>query len=129
MLSVTDISYRAGRKEILKNITTSFEPGVFHVIAGPNGSGKSSFLKVFSGEVKPQQGSVLYDGEDVFHIGKTAIAKRRAVMSQQPELHFPLAVSEIVMMGRYPHFVYKPSKHDEAICFDAMKKMEVDDLV
>lgn len=129
MLSLTDIKYHVGKKEILNGISTDFEPGLFHVIVGPNGSGKSTFLKVFSGELKPQHGNVLYDAKNIFHLAKTTLAKRRAVMSQQPELYFPLTVSEIVMMGRYPHFTYKPSKNDEAICLMAMKKMEVEDLI
>lgn len=129
MLSIENLQYQVGKKEILRGISTDFAPGMFHVIVGPNGSGKSTFLRIFSGEVKPQQGNILYDQENVFHLNKIMIAKRRAVMSQQPELHFPLTVSEIVMMGRYPHFEYKPSKNDEAICFMAMKKMEVGDLV
>ena len=125
MLSVNNISYQVGKKTIINGITTTFEPGLFHVIVGPNGSGKSTFLKIFSGELKPQAGKVLYDEKDVFQIDKTTLAKRRAVMSQQPELHFPLTVAEIVMFGRYPHFTYKPSKNDESICRSAMEKMEV----
>jgi iron complex transport system ATP-binding protein len=129
MLSVRDVKFHAGSKEILKGITTTFEPGLFHVIVGPNGSGKSTFLKIFSGEQKPQQGKVLYDEQDVFAINKTALARRRAVMSQQPELHFPLTVAEIVMFGRYPHFTYKPSKKDELICRQALEIMEVASLM
>lgn len=129
MIKVENIHYGVGAKKILDGITTEFEEGLFHVIVGPNGSGKSSFLKVFSGEVKPQQGTVLYDGQNVFQLDKTVLAKQRAVMSQSPELYFPLTVSEVVMMGRYPHYTYAPSKKDEAICFEAMKKMEVEDLI
>jgi iron complex transport system ATP-binding protein len=125
MLSVQDIKYHVGSKEIIKGISTEFEPGLFHCIVGPNGSGKSTFLKIFSGEQKPQQGKVLYDGQDVFKLDKTTVARRRAVMSQSPELHFPLSVTEIVMFGRYPHFSYKPSKNDELICSKAMDKMEM----
>lgn len=125
MLSVQNIKYHAGGKEIIDGISTSFEPGLFHVIVGPNGSGKSTFLKIFSGDLKPQLGKVLYDGQDVFKLDKTILAQRRAVMSQQPELQFPLSVSEIVMFGRYPHFRYKPSKNDETICSKAMDKMEM----
>lgn len=128
MLSVQDIKYRVGKKEILNGITTQFEPGLFHVIVGPNGSGKSTFLKVFSGDQQPQQGKVLYDGTDAFTIDKAELARRRAVMSQQPELHFPLSVAEIVMFGRYPHFRFKPSKKDASICLTAMQFMEIDNL-
>lgn len=125
MLNTKDICYRAGGKEILQGITACFEPGLFHVIVGPNGSGKSTFLKVFSGQLKPQEGTVTYNGENVFHIDKTELAKRRAVMSQEPDLHFPLTVSEVVMMGRYPHFDFRPRKYDEHICRYAMMLADV----
>src|SRR5262245_16300086 len=110
MLRAENIFYGVGSKKILQGITTSFEPGLFHVIVGPNGSGKSTFLKVFSGELKPQQGTVSYNGENILHINKNDLARQRAVMSQQPELHFPLIVSEVVMMGRYPHFDFRPGR-------------------
>lgn len=128
MLKVQEVKYHVGTKKIIDGITTDFQPGLFHVIVGPNGSGKSTFLKIFSGELKPQQGKVLYDEQDVFALDKTTVAKRRAVMSQSPELTFPLSVSEIVMFGRYPHFTYKPSKKDQQICREALQTMEMEGM-
>ena len=125
MLSVKNLHYHIGSKSIIDNITIDFRPGTLYVIVGPNGSGKSTFLKIFSGEIKPQRGEVLYDTIDIFHIQKKEIARRRAVMSQQPELHFPLTVSEVVMMGRYPHFNYKPSRQDENICDEMISLMGI----
>jgi len=125
MLSTKDISYRAGGKQILQGITVRFASGLFHVIVGPNGSGKSTFLKIFSGQLKPQEGTVSYNGKNVFQIDKTELARRRAVMSQEPEIHFPLTVSEVVMMGRYPHFDFRPGKYDEHICRYAMMLADV----
>lgn len=49
-------------------------------------------------------------------------------MSQQPELQFPLIVSEVVMMGRYPHFDFRPDKSDEDICKETMKIADVSHL-
>lgn len=126
MLSVTDIKYRIGNKEILKGISTGFAAGKLHVIVGPNGCGKSTFLKVFRGEISPQEGRIQYENKDIKEIDKPFLARMRAVMSQQPELHFPLTVEEIVMMGRYPHFNLRPARLDQDICRDAMKRMEVD---
>jgi iron complex transport system ATP-binding protein len=125
MLSVKDAQYTIGHNRIINGIDIHFEPGRFHVIVGPNGSGKSTFLKIFSGEIKPQQGMVQYDNVPLIQVDKVSLAQRRAVMSQQPELHFPLAVSEVVMMGRYPHFTYRPNKNDQNICEAAMAKLEV----
>jgi len=98
---------------------------LLHVIVGPNGSGKSTLLKAFSGEGSIVSGEVFYDGTPVTAMDKTLLAKRRAVMSQLPELHFPVRVDDIVMMGRYPHFNYRPSAHDVSVCREAMQRLSV----
>ena len=56
---------------------------------------------------------------------KEELAKHSAVMSQQPELSFPLMVEEVVMMGRYPHFTFNPNKKDEDICNEVMERMNL----
>lgn len=95
------------------------------MILGPNGSGKSTFLKIFSGEINKYEGSVFYDNEKIAQIKKEELAKHRAVMSQQPELSFPLMVEEVVMMGRYPHFTFNPNKKDEDICNAVLQRMNL----
>jgi iron complex transport system ATP-binding protein len=128
MLSVGNLQYSVGKKQILRGITAIFSGKKFHVIVGPNGSGKSTFLKIFSGAIKPSEGNVYYDEKNIAGIEKTSLARMRAVMSQQPELSFPLLVEDIVMMGRYPYFSFKPSQQDEKICREAMEKMELQEL-
>ena len=125
MLKTTGIYYSIGKKLILSDINVEFHPGEFNMILGPNGSGKSSFLKIFSGEVNHFEGTVLYANRKIRDIKKEELAKIRAVMSQQPELNFPLMVDEVVMMGRYPHFSFNPNKKDVAICDEVMERMNL----
>ncbi len=128
MLSTQGIYYSIGKKEILKNISIDFLPCEFNMILGPNGSGKSTFLKIFSGELKPIKGEVFVDNKELSHIKKEGLAKVRAVMTQQPELSFPLSVEEVVMMGRYPHFDFNPIKKDQIICGEAIEKLQIEHL-
>jgi len=125
MLKVNNIHYSVGQKRILQGITTAFQPGLLHVIVGPNGSGKSTFLKIFSGELNKYAGTVLYDDDEITKLKKEDLARRRSVMSQQPELGFPLTVEEVVMMGRYPHFHFNPNKKDETICDEVMQRLKL----
>lgn len=125
MLRTEKIYYRIGKKQILNGISAEFHPGEFNMILGPNGSGKSTFLKIFSGEVSGYEGSVLYNDHKISNLKKEELAKYRAVMSQQPELSFPLTVDEVVMMGRYPHFSFNPGKKDETICNEVMERMNL----
>jgi iron complex transport system ATP-binding protein len=126
MLKVTGIDFSIGNKQILRGINLEFLSGQFNMILGPNGSGKSTFLKIFSGELQGYTGEVLYGNKKLEGIKKAELAKFRAVMSQQPELSFPLTADEVVMMGRYPHFGFQPTKKDAAICKEVMTKMNIE---
>ncbi|HNH22938.1 MAG TPA: ATP-binding cassette domain-containing protein, partial [Ferruginibacter sp.] len=99
MLRAEGIGYTIGGKQILQGIDTLFLPGQFNMILGPNGSGKSSLLKIISGEINNHNGKITYDGTLLASLEKEELAKFRAVMSQQPELSFPLTAEEVVMMG------------------------------
>ena len=126
MLSTKGIQYSIGKNHILKGISAEFLPGELAMIVGPNGSGKSTFLKIFSGEINKFDGQVLYDDVSIQSISKEELATRRAVMSQQTELGFPLTVEEVVMMGRYPHFTFNPGAKDHSICNEVMVKMDLE---
>ena len=125
MLKTKNISYSIGTKKILNNVSADFFPGKINMILGPNGSGKSSFLKIFSGEIKQFDGEVYYDDNNLHSFKPIDLAKQRAVMSQQPELSFPLPVEEVVMMGRYPHFTFNPDKKDFCICDEVMELLQL----
>jgi iron complex transport system ATP-binding protein len=125
MLRTENISFSVGKKQILRNVSASFLPGEFNMILGPNGSGKSSFLKIFSGEINRFQGTVLYEDKKIKELRKEELAKKRAVMSQQADLGFPLLVEEVVMMGRYPHFTFNPNKKDITICSEVIERMNL----
>jgi iron complex transport system ATP-binding protein len=125
MLSVQDINYSIGKKEILNAVSINFLPGRFNMILGPNGSGKSTLLKIFSGEITHHTGGVYYAGKKLTAYPSLELAKIRGVLSQQPELSFPLTVEEVVMMGRYPHFNFHPNKKDNQICAEVMDRMNI----
>ena len=128
MLSVRGLYCLAGGQPVVQDITLDFAPGQMHVVVGPNGSGKSTFLKAFAGEWPLASGEVLYDEVPLGALEKTALARRRAVMSQLPELHFPLRVEDIVAMGRYPHFSFQASRNDRQICLAAMERLSIASL-
>src|SRR3954471_20476761 len=58
MLSVSNVSMRFGAKVLFDEVTTSFVPGRRYGLTGPNGAGKSTFMKLLTGELPPQRGTV-----------------------------------------------------------------------
>jgi len=125
MLEANDITFSVANRELISRVSISFEPGKLHLIIGPNGAGKSTLVKLLSRLLRPQSGSIKYDGSDVQHASKIDLAKRRAVLSQAVEVAFPLTVREVVMMGRYPHFGGRPGPADEQIVDEMMRFFDI----
>jgi ATPase subunit of ABC transporter with duplicated ATPase domains len=59
MLSVSNVSMRYGAKILFEDVSTSFAPGRRYGLTGPNGAGKSTFMKLLSGELEPQKGTIV----------------------------------------------------------------------
>lgn len=125
MLTGSNITFRVGVKVLISDISASFAAGGLHLIVGPNGAGKSTLVKVLARLLRPQTGTVEYEGVDVAQVGEAELAKKRAVLSQAIEIAFPLTVREVVMMGRYPHFSGRPGPADERIVDEVMQHFDV----
>ena len=59
MLSVSNVSMRYGAKILFDEVSTAFTPGKRYGLTGPNGAGKSTFMKILTGEMDPQKGTVV----------------------------------------------------------------------
>jgi len=59
MLSASNVSMRYGAKILFEEVSTTFSPGKRYGLSGPNGAGKSTFMKLLSGEMAPQKGTVV----------------------------------------------------------------------
>jgi len=125
MITLDNLSYSVDSKIILEDLNETFEAGKINLIIGPNGAGKSTLIKLISGLLQPNSGSIQYSGNATT---KNELAQSRAVLSQNIDISFPLQVHEIVMMGRYPHFDSVPTKKDKAACEEAMAFFDVSAL-
>src|SRR3954468_12038850 len=59
MIDVQGVSMRFGNKLLFEDVTTTFSKGRRYGLSGPNGSGKSTFMKLLTGELDPQRGTVV----------------------------------------------------------------------
>ncbi len=59
MISVSNVSMRYGAKVLFEEVSTAFAPGKRFGLTGPNGAGKSTFMKLLTGELEPQKGTVV----------------------------------------------------------------------
>jgi iron complex transport system ATP-binding protein len=113
-LSADRLSYSYSQKVRLKPDTTksdfalhdvsvSIAPGSLTGLLGPNGCGKTTLLKLLSGVLKPDLGSVRLGDREVRLLSARAIARQIAVVPQETHPAFDFTVLEMVLMGRHPH--------------------------
>ncbi|GAB4065467.1 heme ABC transporter ATP-binding protein [Ancylobacter sonchi] len=108
MYEAQDIDYAVPGRLLLDGADLTVRPGRVTALIGPNGAGKSTLLKVLTGELRPKQGRVLVDGQDIAALGPARLARRRAVLPQDVHVAFPFTVAEVVAIGlpqgeRAPH--------------------------
>lgn len=103
MLRVESLHIRRGDKTVLADINLHLNPGEVLGVLGPNGAGKSTLLGALCGELKPDQGKVWLDQDELAHWPGMQRAQRLAVLPQASTLEFAFRVEEVVGMGRLPH--------------------------
>lgn len=111
---------------ILNNINLEIKQGEILGILGPNGTGKTTFIKCINNIHKPNEGRILYDGNNIMNLSQLNIAKIIAYVPQYTNNFFPMNVIDTVMMGRMPYVKKNYSDEDKEIVFSIIKKMNLE---
>jgi ATPase subunit of ABC transporter with duplicated ATPase domains len=114
---------RFGARVLFEDVTVTFLPGRRYAITGPNGAGKSTLMKILTGELEPEKGSVTRP-------------KRLGVLRQDQFAFDEFRVIDTVIMGNAPlwqalqerdKLYEKP--HDELTDEDGMRLGELEGVV
>ncbi len=101
-IQLIGVKKRFGSKVVLDGIDLSVEPRTSLVIIGGSGTGKSVMLKSILGIIRPDEGTILIDGEDITHINGAArdkVMKKFGMLFQGGALFDSLPVWENVAFG------------------------------
>ncbi|MES0864255.1 ABC transporter ATP-binding protein [Ruegeria sp. SCPT10] len=75
ILDVRGLTKSFGGLVASKNISLDLRPGEIHALIGPNGAGKSTLIKQIAGGLRPDEGSVFFDGQDVSPLSTASRAR------------------------------------------------------
>jgi iron complex transport system ATP-binding protein len=100
-LDLKGVSVSLGRRPVLTDVSFRIEAGSFVAVVGPNGAGKTTLLRAIAGLV-PAVGEITVTGIPLASLSLPVRAQRMAYLPQGHVFHWPLAVSEIVALGRLP---------------------------
>ncbi|NEX92978.1 sulfate/molybdate ABC transporter ATP-binding protein [Caulobacter sp. 17J65-9] len=96
-LSVDNVSKRFGRFAALDRVSLQAVDGEFLALLGPSGSGKTSLLRVLAGLSRPDEGRVLFGGEDFLRLSPRE--RRVGMVFQHYALFRHMSVADNVAFG------------------------------
>ncbi|MGW4201663.1 ABC transporter ATP-binding protein [Streptomyces sp. NPDC004726] len=101
-LQLTGVSVELGGVPITSDCDLEVRDGERVGLVGPNGSGKTTLLRTVFRAVDPIAGHVVLGGDDVRSLSQRQIARRAALVHQEPVTDFDFTVEDIVALGRAP---------------------------
>ncbi len=102
MLEVIDVHTYYGNIHALDGISISVEKGEIVTLIGGNGAGKTTTLRTIVGLLKPRQGRIVLDGEELTHYKAHQIVNKGVAMVPEGRGIFArLTVAENLDMGAY----------------------------
>ncbi|MBL8017828.1 MAG: ABC transporter ATP-binding protein [Ignavibacteria bacterium] len=99
MIEIKNLKKSFGSKQVLRGVDLTIEEGMTNVIIGASGCGKSVLLKHIVGLLKPDEGHILIDGDDITTMNEKqiyAIRKKFGFLFQSAALFDSMTVGENV---------------------------------
>ena len=113
MLKVNDLYAGYENRKIIDNLSLNIKKGEITSIIGPNGSGKSTLLNCLTRYIKPFQGNIYLEDEDIYKKSIKDFSKKVAILSQHHSITGNITVGQLVSYGRLPHKKWYERKTEE----------------
>lgn len=120
-LKIEHLNLKIGDKEILKDISCEFYPGINHAIIGINGAGKSMLIKSIIGIWKAT-GKITFNGEELK-------LEDISYLSQLGSVRSNLSVFEIVLLGIYNELNFKVTNDQKKRVIDIIEELNISHLI
>jgi iron complex transport system ATP-binding protein len=125
------LAWGTGGRPILGPVDLAVRRGECLAVVGPNGAGKTTLLRLLTGLLRPAAGEVSYLDRPFRALSRRELARRIAYVPQLRPSHVPLAVEEVVLLGRYPYlsaFQMAPQEADFKAVEEAMRLVGIEEL-
>lgn len=130
MIELKDIHKSFAETEILKGVSTIFEPGKTNLIIGASGSGKSVLTKCAVGLFEPDSGKVIYDGRDFTAMDtqeRQEVRKEIGMLFQGSALFDSLTVEENIKFPLRMHSKMNEKEMRERVDF-CLKRVNMEGI-
>lgn len=126
MIEIEHVSVGYGDAPVVRDVSLVVPPGGWLTLIGPNGAGKTSVLRAVAGLVG-HEGCIALGGVVVRDLAPREIARRVAVVPQEPEVPPGMTVAEYVLLGRTPHLSYfaREGAHDRRVAAEVIERLQL----
>ena len=80
LIEVKNLTFKRGERVIYDNLNLKVQQGKITAIMGPSGIGKTTLLKLIGGQLHPEQGEILFDGQDICRLSNRELYEVRKRM-------------------------------------------------
>jgi iron complex transport system ATP-binding protein len=127
LLEVNGVTFGYERVPLLYDVHLQVRAGEMVGLLGPNGSGKTTLIRLVSGVLRPQQGTIVLAGRNLQDWGRRGVARNIAVVPQELHVPFAFTVEQMVSLGRTPYInvLGSRSSQDVNVVQDAMHAADI----
>ena len=129
MLEIRDLRFRYSRRSppVLDGVDLRLGDGEIGVLLGRNGAGKTTLFQTVLGLLRPEGGSLRFDGQDLGSMRQRERARRIAYVPQSIQFG-GLSVFDTVLLGRLSYFGFQPGREDLAATEAILRDMGLEAL-
>lgn len=81
LIEVRNMSFTRGSRKIFENINLTVPRGKITAIMGPSGIGKTTLLRLIGGQLRPSDGEIWFDGDNIPSLSRSKLYQSRKKMS------------------------------------------------
>ncbi|TMD00726.1 MAG: ABC transporter ATP-binding protein [Chloroflexi bacterium] len=114
---------------VVSGLDLSISSGEWLALIGPNGAGKTTILRAIA-RLVAYEGDIRIGDQAVAAMSGRELARRVAMVMQEPHMPDGMSVSQYVLLGRSPHLTYfgKEGRRDHRIVADILERLSLDAL-
>lgn len=117
LVDIKNMTFKRDERVIYNDISLSIPKGKVTAIMGPSGIGKTTLLRLIGGQIKPESGDILFDGNNIPKLSRNAlydVRKRMSMLFQSGALFTDMSV--------YDNIAFPIREHTE-LSEDIIEKM------
>ena len=106
LIEVKNLTFKRGTRVIYDNLNLQVQKGKITAIMGPSGIGKTTLLKLIGGQLMPERGEILFDGQDICRLSNRElyeVRKRMGMLFQSGALFTDISTFDNVAFSIREH--------------------------